>query len=986
MLLNTISRCLLKVNKNLINFKQTIKRLQLGHTSGLCYVVDLKDRKATLTDEERIHLLKARDLDATAVFFRKFQDRPSLPQAYIYDHTEKEFSLEEKGKLHKFIWNSGVVPIFILFQKTKIEIYNATKKVVLDNERKPKAPAPEIFEETIGLAATTQKILNLFSSLQNGTFWDESKNQKFIDTESAYSSLLKELKTARIDFIKEIKLPEKLANKLLLIAILIKYLEERTGADNKPILYFKKYDSAKDFCQVIEKNKFLDLLNDLSEQMNGKVFELSSEEYKILKKANLKPLVEFLSAKKDGNQYVLWSLYSFNHLPVELISGIYEEFLPEEKGTIYTPLLLVQLLIDQSMPLNKPQPDLKVLDPACGSGIFLVSAFKRKVEWWKIENYKKTGEFKNPDKNTLKKILRESIFGVDIKEEAVKIAVFSLSIALCDYLEPTKIWAELRFDDLSEKNLLVKNFFVFLNENKSSDFDLVIGNPPFKNFDTDEARDKEALKIHNKEKEQNELTSPGKQIALLFLKYSMNFLKPNGMLCLVMPSTPLLYNNTLEYRNRNIFEKYNVPQILDFTFLSPSLFSKKDGNNANVGTAVIFVQNKIPDEKDILHVVIRNTVVANKKLYFEIDTYDFHYVSKEIAKTKDWIWKVNLLGGGSIYELVDRLKGLPTLNSFLNNKIKKHNWFFREGYQPASKESDRPIKLNFITGKKVLLPEAILENGEVDETKSFIEKSEFFHRIQNPNLYLGPQILIHQIIGGKQIKIAFSKKGYLFKESIIGIHSPQEDYSELEKIFNRFKKANDLYRFFLICTSGHLLVARTKTTELKKVNIESLPYPEKDKDLAISKLEEILVEDVLKFYSRLGGYDSTLDNPVEEKELFEFGNLLCEILNSVYEKNKKKFQQHKIIITPSFICNSFQYSSSALPRKETIEKSDKLENELEILIRQKVSSSARVNRIIRFYHENKFYLIKPRNYRFWLKSIAIKDADEILMDLIEAGY
>jgi hypothetical protein len=238
----------------------------------------------------------------------------------------------------------------------------------------------------------------------------------------------------------------------------------------------------------------------------------------------------------------------------------------------------------------------------------------------------------------------------------------------------------------------------------------------------------------------------------------------------------------------------------------------------------------------------------------------------------------------------------------------------------------------------------------------------------------------------KQIKIAFSKKGYLFKESIIGIHSPQEDYSELEKIFNRFKKANDLYRFFLICTSGHLLVARTKTTELKKVNIESLPYPEKDKDLAISKLEEILVEDVLKFYSRLGGYDSTLDNPVEEKELFEFGNLLCEILNSVYEKNKKKFQQHKIIITPSFICNSFQYSSSALPRKETIEKSDKLENELEILIRQKVSSSARVNRIIRFYHENKFYLIKPRNYRFWLKSIAIKDADEILMDLIEAGY
>lgn len=109
-------------------------------------------------------------------------------------------------------------------------------------------------------------------------------------------------------------------------------------------------------------------------------------------------------------------------------------------------------------------------------------------------------------------------------------------------------------------------------------------------------------------------------------------------------------------------------------------------------------------------------------------------------------------------------------------------------------------------------------------------------------------------------------------------------------------------------------------------------------------------------------------------------------MNSVYEKNKKKFQQHKIIITPSFICNSFQYASSALARKEIIEKSDKLENDLETLIRKNVGSSARVNRIIRFYHEDRFYLIKPKNYRFWLKSIAIKDADEILMDLIESGY
>jgi len=54
-------------------------------------------------------------------------------------------------------------------------------------------------------------------------------------------------------------LKETLANKLLLIAILIKYLEERTGADKKPILYFKKYKNSDTFYEVIEKGKFLDL-------------------------------------------------------------------------------------------------------------------------------------------------------------------------------------------------------------------------------------------------------------------------------------------------------------------------------------------------------------------------------------------------------------------------------------------------------------------------------------------------------------------------------------------------------------------------------------------------------------------------------------------------------------------------------------------------------------------------------------------------------
>ena len=101
-------------------------------------------------------------------------------------------------------------------------------------------------------------------------------------------------------------------------------------------------------------------------------------------------MAEFLDGNLDNNQYVLWRLYSFNHLPVELISSIYEEFLPKRKGVKYTPHYLVKLLIDESMPVENPQLDFSLLDLTCGSGIFLVCGFKRLVEWRVVSKYRKT--------------------------------------------------------------------------------------------------------------------------------------------------------------------------------------------------------------------------------------------------------------------------------------------------------------------------------------------------------------------------------------------------------------------------------------------------------------------------------------------------------------------------------------------------------------------------------------------------------------------
>jgi len=76
-----------------------------------------------------------------------------------------------------------------------------------------------------------------------------------------------------------------------------------------------------------------------------------------------------------------------------------------------------------------------VLDPSCGSGVFLVEAYKRLVLHWRSRN-----EWKRPGVNVLKGLLTR-VHGIDLEEGAAELAAFSLCLALCDALEPETIRA-----------------------------------------------------------------------------------------------------------------------------------------------------------------------------------------------------------------------------------------------------------------------------------------------------------------------------------------------------------------------------------------------------------------------------------------------------------------------------------------------------------------------------------------------------------------
>lgn len=970
---------------------------------GLHFVYELEKTGSKISFSERIALEVAKSLEADAVYFRKFpDDRPSVPQLYIYDFTVTK--KKDIKVLHKEIWSNSLVRLYYIITETEVKIYNSSKpikqRIDLDFEVDPFA--------TLKIVSESLDDYKKFSSelFDNGVFW-EYYGQDFSVDETSYELFIKELKNARTAFIENVKFSKTTANKLLVLSILIKYLEERkekdifgnvTGVFEHEFFNRPELGNSNSFIEVVQKGKILNLFDILSEHFNGRIFTIDSSVRNEINenKEDLELLAAFLSGKIRNTQYVIWDLYSFNHLPVELISSVYEEFLENEKGVVYTPPYLVNLLIDECMPYDNPRKSFKLLDPACGSGIFLVSAYKRLISWWRIQKHNETGLWVKPNENhleELKELLINSIFGVEIKSEAVDLTIFSLSLALCDIFSPKVIWNDLKFDDLSEDNIKYVpeyGFFEWLKTAERESYDLVIGNPPFIEYNK-----KGFENIVNNCELQVDQKIPQNQSALLFLQQSLKLIKTNddGLICLLLPSGPLLYNNSdipISFR-KNLFSKFNIPQIIDFTLIKP--FNKKRSqNDTTVSVAALFINTSKPTEGGTTHIVVKKLNVTKEKQYFEIDHHDFHKVNLSQILEEKYVWKSNLLGGGRIHLLIERLNKLRSLGQFLD-LMKKNDWSFGEGFIKGKKdkyvtENDLLTKkyktADYITNQAFLPTEAFNEN-EIDSSRISLFEEKYFYRIafKEKNIFRFPHILIKERIGKKSIPIILVNNYLTFRHSIIGIYAPEKYYNQLSEIVQRIRN-NQIYRFYLFATSSNAGIARSTSIVLKE-DIMNLPFPDNEEELELAQSEKILFSDSLKYYFDYFGKDKNIEilRETNFEELTQFGEVLCKNLNSILQDRNNCYRQGKIYETQSFYCLSFCYGD----KKNEVEfisysNTEEFINNLA----KKEHQNLRINKVITIHQNEYFYLIKPKALRYWLRSIALRDADEILEDLLKAGY
>lgn len=235
--------------------------------------------------------------------------------------------------------------------------------------------------------------------------------------------------------------------------------------------------------------------------------------------------------------------------------------------------------------------NIKIVDPACGSGAFLITAFEYLLNYNNYLNDKifdLTGT-KDLFSDTTKEILQNNIFGVDLNKESVEITKLSLWLKTANKnktlatLENNIKCGNSLIDDIEIAGELAFNWEKeFPQVFKNGGFDVVIGNPPY-GVNFDDKTKKYLSKFDN--------LVPDYEIYIYFISLYKKILKRNGYLSYIFPNTFLSTLFGKKYRE-NLLKEVSVKEIVDLS--NDNTFA-----DANVRTIIFSFKNLIEDKKSI---------------------------------------------------------------------------------------------------------------------------------------------------------------------------------------------------------------------------------------------------------------------------------------------------------------------------------------------------------------------------------------------------
>ncbi|TFD93768.1 hypothetical protein E2605_16595 [Dysgonomonas capnocytophagoides] len=955
--------------------------------------------------DKRIEYYKMQALSVDADYFYCFDsllENIPIPFIYVYDQREKKSV--DLVEINKKLWTLGEIALAIIVYQDEFKIIDTRKPI--ESKTKP------AYFASIGKSI---KIIDrkLKSRIFEGRILEESPTDYL--SVSPYQKLLDHIEKDILKKNSTIGCKPELLRKLLVKFILIKYLEEQVDLEGNSVFGDSFFDSFVSqnlanslfsqykytFCDVLRYGDIVGLLKFLNEKFNGGIFKIEEAEEFEIKKSNLKIIANALDGNIDlDGQMSIWRYYDFNLLPIEFISRLYERFVVsvegKQKGTgaYYTPPHLARLLIDELLPFDKEInfKDFQILDPSCGSGIFLVLAYKRLITLWMLQNNKRViqGE---ADILEIKNILTKSIYGVDINSDALSITATSLQIELSSHIMPKEIWDNLKFDNLEERGNLTNQGFFKWYKTAPRKFNIIAGNPPF-NISEEVQRkniidgiDDDFSQEHYIDYQGKLKSFPNNNPALIFLHRSLDkLLKPSiGTLFMIMPAARFLYTTkSFEYK-KSLASFANIERIYDFTPLREHLWGK-----TKIATIAVKVKTKSKvANRDIEHIIVRNSF-ANEKgaINFIIDKYDKFKVPFDFIFSKQNIWKINLLGGGKLNAFIEKFSIYPKLSDyFKENNLIANIGYTRDKYVINDKaKRDAGEHVINLKGQSVL-------NSELFDTdiieRNAIEIIQYDDWVRIPiNGFSPPNVLIRLNIN-VHLPIVYNTHDLAIPNGVLTIKG--DNLLKMQHFVSSFKKNRDFYIFLIKALSPKTFIQQGGGYSVNRQDVLNLPivYDREGniKDFQeLSSIDNIIIKETQLIAESLNKTNGEIFRPIRERNLNQFSSSFCQIMNLTYENKDYKFRPIREIFSDSYIWVTFEHTDQN-PVVET-EFTDENQTIFSEILSDNISNSAlTINRIITDYRENnRISFIKPNKLKYWMRTIAYRDAENAKSDMFKNGY
>lgn len=925
----------------------------------------------------------------------------------IYFSAIQKYDATKVAELHRLSWNLGEAPLLFVVTPDEVLIYNnyEAPQALEAGNLDPTAGIIETLSLTDGLASQRLALQKYHRSLlESGEYWRQNETrfdiQGRVDT-----TLMSNLRIMRKTLISQIskrcneskETITSIVHSLLSRSIFIKYLEERKDSNGATVFpqgfYSGFLESAKCYTDVLNsKDATYCLFNSLKEKFNGDTLQVAEIETEIITQKDLDELRTFIlgDSELESKQLTLWPFYSFDIIPIQLISSIYELFFhlsdeDDEKGTYYTPLHLVNLVMDEVYPWEGEYKDTSFFDPSCGSGIFLVEAYRRLVCRWMSQN-----DVHTITCDQLNLLLKNSIFGVDINEEAIRVASFSLSLAMCDFLDPRSIWGKLSFPRLLENNLIASDFFDKDKSFNNKRYDVIIGNPPWQSNIT--GKTKEYLKKANR-------VIGDKQIAQAFSIKCSELCKQNGIICLLMPSKGLLFNRSEKSRayRENLFSDNNVLAMINLSVYRKFLFDHASGPAA----AIIYTPKKEEISQPIIYCTPKPTYTIEDVRKFSIDPTDICRIPRDIIDD-DRIWKIAMWGAPRDLELIAKMQSTfaPMVSFIEENHMATAEGFKRGNRKTQCHDFEGLPLVDAKTFKPYYVSSSELKTVDFDDFECIVKNAR--------EIFAAPHLIIKQSHKNGTFLSEVLDYDAVFNHSLLGVHGDMNMLKYLSVLIG-----SRVFSYYHILTNRKWLVERD---ELEAGDIWQTPIP-KPSDEEISEACDIFDELVI-LPSKKQKAEKFARHMYRLKEYENYQ--IDDVIDYVYDyfKNKQhsvsfeqpsidayKLYYHSIkeVLTNTFgtsvglsgdlcfgnaslsvlVLNIGRQSDKGL---NVITSNDRLNEILSSLDSSLVDNKQMVfvRRNLRIYQQDKIYIVKPSQRKYWTYSAACRDADEIFEDVSKA--